>query len=132
MTVTQASSAFVSRADYIGGDPYASNSSQTLHYLNKTAFARVPIGTASNEPLRPGNLGNGALRLPGQWDVDFSLGKNVPLTERLKLRVRGNFFNGLNHTNFNAISSDVTPASFGQFTGTAGARVIQLNARLTW
>ena len=95
-------------------------------------LARVPVGSASNEPLRPGNLGNGALRLPGQWNLDFSLGKNVSLTERFKLQIRADFFNVLNHTNFNAISADVTSGTFGQFTSTAGARIIQLNARLSW
>ena len=78
------------------------------------------------------DLGSETLRLPGQWNVVLSLGKNVSLTERFKLHIRADFLNAFNHTNFNAIAADVTLANFGQFTSTAGARVIQLNARLTF
>jgi len=130
--LSESSSAFASRPNYIGGNPYASNASRTLQYLNRTVFAVNPVGSLSNEPLLPGNVGNDAIRLPGLWNLDFSLAKIVSLTERLKLQIRGDFLNGLNHTNFNAISTSVNSANFGQFTATAGARIIQLNARLTF
>jgi hypothetical protein len=41
-------------------------------------------------------------------------------------------FNALNHTSLSGFSTDITSSSFGRFTNTRGARVAQLNARLSW
>jgi hypothetical protein len=59
------------RIDYIGGDAYIENESNPLQYLNRAAFAPVPIITASGATARPGTLGRGALRLPGYWNLDL-------------------------------------------------------------
>ncbi len=132
LLITESSSAFASRPDYIGGEPTLGNARDTLQYLNKAAFARVPIGGASNSTLRPGNIGNGAVRGLGRWNMDFSLGKNLALTERFKIQIRGDMFNVFNHTNFAGVTTESASSNFGRFTSTAGARIIQLNARLSW
>ncbi len=132
LLITESSSAFASRPDYIGGEPTLGNARDTLQYLNKAAFARVPIGGASNSTLRPGNIGNGAVRGLGRWNMDFSLGKNLALTERFKIQIRGDMFNVFNHTNFAGVTTEIASGNFGRFTSTAGARIIQLNARLSW
>jgi hypothetical protein len=42
-------------------------------------------------------------------------------------------FNAFNHTSFSSYAStDITNSSFGRFTNTRGARVAQLNARLSF
>ncbi|MGH9674463.1 MAG: hypothetical protein ACRD44_14885 [Bryobacteraceae bacterium] len=105
---------------------------QTLQFLNRAAFARVPIVSASGAPIRAGNLGNGAVRLPGRWNLDFSLGKYFPLTEQVRFQLRADMFNLLNHTNFAALTTNINSGSFGRFTRTTGARIIQLNARISW
>src|SRR5213080_4975142 len=62
-------------------------------WFNPAAFS-VPIARTW------GNLGRGTLRGPGLETVDLSLIKNTPLTERMALQFRAEFFNALNHTNF--------------------------------
>ncbi|MGH8248117.1 MAG: hypothetical protein ACREUU_16980, partial [Gammaproteobacteria bacterium] len=132
LLITQGSSIANSRPDYIGGQPVLGDYRRTLQYLNRPAFARVPIVTASGATVRAGNLGNGAVRLPGRWNLDFSLGKNFPIKEQLRFQLRADMFNSLNHTNFSAIVTNINSGTFGRFTRTTGARIIQLNARLSW
>ena len=132
LLITQTSSLQVTRPDYIGGNAILSNSRKTLQYLNKTAFALVPVSPASGATIRPGNAGNGAVRGPGLWNLDLSLGKNFPLTERMKLQFRADSFDFFNHTNFTGLSTSLNSPTFGRFTSTRGARVVQLNARLSF
>jgi hypothetical protein len=67
------------------------------------------------------------------WNADLSLGKNFMIAEKVQLQVRLDAFNALNHTSLSGFAStDITNSSFGRFTNTAGARVAQLNARLSW
>ena len=120
------------RVDYLGGPVYMNSPENRLQYLNPAAFARVPVNTVSRAPIRPGTLGRNALRLPGFWEVDLSLAKTFAVTERLRLQLRADMFNALNHTNFSAIQTNITAANFGRFTGTRGARTGQLNLRITF
>ncbi len=70
----------------------------------------------------PGQNGSGrnSARGPNYWNLDSGLLKNFDLTERLKLQFRAEFFNVLNHPNFenprNATqgSPTVTSGLFGQ------------------
>lgn len=50
----------------------------------------------------PGHPGGGrnAFQGPGYWNLDLALMKHFELTERFKLQFRAEFFNALNHTNF--------------------------------
>ena len=50
------------RIDYIGDETYVENPNNPLVYLNRAAFAPVPIIAASGATARPGTLGRGALR----------------------------------------------------------------------
>ena len=131
-TITQPTSYAASRPDYIGGQPIFSNSRETLQYLNRAAFATLPIIAASGAPPRPGNIGQNALRLPSRWEWNFSVGKNFNLTERYRLQLRGDMFNFLNHTNFSGLTSNITSGNFGRFSATTGPRIVQVNARLSW
>ena len=119
------------RADLIG-TPYLQDSAQPLQYLNKASFARVQQIAASGASARPGTLGRNALRGPGFWNIDLGIGKNLALTEKIRLQIRADMFNAFNHTNFSGINTNIVNASFGMFTSTRGARGMQLNARLTF
>jgi len=50
----------------------------------------------------------------------------------MNLQLRTDMFNVLNHTNLTGFRTNINDRLFGQLLGTRGARVIQLNARLTW
>jgi outer membrane receptor protein involved in Fe transport len=130
LLITQGSSLQGSRPDYVGGTVVNSDYRSSLVYLNRSAVAPVPIVAASAATLRPGTMGNGAVRGPGLWRVDFSIGKNFAVTERAQLQFRIDSFNATNHTNFAALATNINAANFGRLTSTRGSRIIQLNAHL--
>jgi len=132
INLSQPSGIFGSRPDYIGGAAVNSNYSSTLQYLNRAAFAPVPRSAISGATLRPGNIGNGALRGPGLWDVDLSFGKNFSITEQVKLQLRADMFTALNHTNLGGPVTNIESPLFGRITSARGARQIQLNMRLSF
>lgn len=79
----------------------------TIQWLNPDAFVSVVnpstgtcTGGDSPKNCQFGNLGRNALRGPDFFWSDSYLTKWFQLTERLKLRVEGQFFNVFNHPNF--------------------------------
>ena len=79
----------------------------TIQWLNPDAFASAvdPSTGAcadgdSAKNCQFGNLGRNALRGPDFLWSDLYLTKWFPLTERMKLRIDGQFFNAFNHPNF--------------------------------
>jgi hypothetical protein len=120
------------RVDFLGGSPYLTSTTDRLAYLDRTAFAQVPVIPASGASARPGTLGRNALRMPGFWNLDLALSKNIALKDGMNLQVRGDLFNAFNLTTFSSLNTTITSPNFGRFTGTRGARVIQLNTRLIW
>jgi Carboxypeptidase regulatory-like domain/TonB-dependent Receptor Plug Domain/TonB dependent receptor len=103
-----------------------------LQYLNRAAFAQVPTIAASGASARPGTLPNNLLRGPGLWNLNLSLGKNFSITEKVRFQVRIDAFNALNHTNYTGVRTTITASDFGRIIGTAGARTVQLNARISF
>jgi hypothetical protein len=72
-------------------------------------------------PGTPGNLGLQSQNEPGQRQVDFSLFKDIPFTERFKLQFRAEAFNIANTPQWGRLSGDATTqgnSSFGQITST--------------
>jgi hypothetical protein len=120
-----------SRPDFLGGDPINPNFRNDGIYLNRDAFRLVPLGTGGN-PIRPGNLGNNAIRGTARYLVDFSLGKSFRLTERVGFQIRADAFNALNHTGYSSFTTNINSANFGRFTDFYPGRQMQLNARLSW
>jgi hypothetical protein len=72
-------------------------------------------------------------RGPGQSNVDFSVFKNIPLTERFRLQFRTEFFNLFNHANFGDPTSSLDSASFGTIRSTSvNARLVQFALKLSF
>jgi len=72
--------------------------STTQNWFNQCAFAQPTA-----EPFGPafGTEGRNVLTGPGYTNVDLSLAKNIVLRdESHRLQLRGEFFNLLNHPNF--------------------------------
>jgi hypothetical protein len=103
----------------------------TLQWLNPDAFvSAVDPGTGqcyggdSTQNCQFGNLGRNALRGPDFLWSDFYLTKWFPLSERVKLRFEGQFFNVFNHPNFalpNVVQAGIpgnpsTQSGFGALT----------------
>lgn len=83
-------------------------------------------------PGTDGNLGRNVFTGPSFKEIDMSLAKHFSITERLKLEVRIEAFNVLNHVNLNAPSTDLSSASFGKATSTLLPRQFQGGLRLSF
>jgi hypothetical protein len=109
------------RPDVVGPVVYGRAPS---NFLDLTAFS-VPCtfdggGTADTNCLAGtrhfGNLGRNALRGPAFKELNLSFFKNTPLTERVTLQLRAEFFNVFNHPNYanpNLPNFITDPASAG-------------------
>ena len=76
------------------GDPWLSSGSTLQHYFNTAAFVHPPNYQFGGSP-------RSVLRGPGSDNVDFSAGQDIPVTERFRTELRGEFFNVFNFANFN-------------------------------
>jgi hypothetical protein len=110
-------------------------------YFDPSAFERTSLvnlynsSAAVTDPtLRTyGTLGRNAFRGPDLTNINLSMAKETLLTEnRLRLEIRADFFNLLNHTEFLNPSTSMTSSLFGQISSTNSARIIQLSARFSF
>jgi hypothetical protein len=102
-------------------------------YFNPSAFIQPLPGTY-------GNVGRNTLQGPRLFETDLSLAKQFALRERSNLQFRAEFFNLLNHANFNTPNPVVYAAATGGPSPTAGvitstattSRQVQLGLKLVW
>jgi hypothetical protein len=90
-----------SRANLIGNPK---GPQTTENWFNVNAFEHPG-------PFVFGNAGVGILEGPGSADVDFSVAKDFVFMENKRIRFTADFFNFLNHANFNNPSTNICPAS---------------------
>jgi hypothetical protein len=99
---------FHQRPNLVPGQPIVNSNWESgpdsIGYLNGNAFADPPLGTF-------GTLGRNDIYGPDFWNVDFSVAKSTSLTEHLKLQLRAEMFNILNHPNFALPNFFVSPGS---------------------
>jgi len=98
------------------------------------------FNTALNTPGAPwgtpaqftyGNAGRGILRGPGRTNVDFSVFKQFAPAEKVRLQMRAEFFNVLNHPQFDLPGQTIGSPSAGVITATVGTpRDIQFSLRV--
>jgi hypothetical protein len=96
-------------------------------YLNINAFSQPPLFTIGNAPPRMPHV-----RIPAFLNEDFSLFKNIGITEALTLQIRGEAYNVLNRVVFGGPAANINnPATFGIIGSQANTpRLIQLGAKL--
>jgi len=123
--LTNATAFVQARADSVPGcNPSEGGSvkSRLLHYFNTACFAPAPATAAGGF----GDTGRNLLRGPDQRNVDISIIKYFPVTERTKLEFRGEFFNAFNMISFANPVNILASANVGQIVETStGPRVIQ-------
>ena len=106
--------------------------------ISRPIVAGTNLGTPNNpnfDPNNPfGNTPRNFLYGPGQKNMDFSVVKFIPITERVRGEFRTEFFNIFNWANFaNPNNNIAVPSTFGRITGTsAGPRVIQFALKLNF
>jgi hypothetical protein len=128
-------------ADYLGGLTSTSCSTPNVACFNTAAFASAATQTNF------GNLARNSFRGPGYFNTDLNVNKIFTVREHYKLLVGANFYNVLNHPNFDlpvnnlaqgnfgTITNTVSPptSAYGSFIGSAvSGRVIQTQVKFTF
>jgi len=102
-----------------------------------TASPAAPCTPISNQFFDPnsfafsalGTVGNSSRSLccgPGINNFDFSLHKDTPITEKVRTEFRAEFFNALNHAQFQVPDGNITDGStFGEVLKARDPRLIQ-------
>lgn len=98
--------------------------------IDATAFTVADLYPISPANFAYGNAGRNLLRYDGVENIDFSIFKNFPITERMRFQFRFETFSLTNHTNFGAPGATINTSSFGNITSASGNRNIQLGAKL--
>jgi hypothetical protein len=83
-------------------------------------------------PYSFGNSPRSGLRGAPVVTTDMTLEKSFAITERLRLDLRGEFYNVLNHAIFNVPDFTLGDAAFGAVTNARAPRTGQLTARLSF
>jgi len=114
------------RPNCTGSNPYTGNSGWSWEnnavFLNAAAFSVPTPGTYGNCPAN-------SLVGPGAWTMNLGLHKSFNVTERMKVKLEGNFMNLFNHPNKANPNGDLS-AGFGQITGTQSGNQL-LNPTVT-
>ena len=124
---------FVVLPDQVYGSPKT-----PLTYLNPNAFTCAGPGTGTLGSISGlntacagtgvfGNLGRNSIYGPSKVNFDMALSRSFRMTERLKTEFRADFFNILNHGNWQSIGTSVSSGTtFGQVTAFGSPRLIQM------
>jgi hypothetical protein len=156
-----AGDSIVANANVIGSTKTMNPRSNGLFYINPDSFTNnqsvdndptdpnlcselstEPAGTFPSDTqavlcpsLRTyGSFRRNSIAGPGLINFDMSISKTTAITERLKLEIRGDFFNILNHTEFNNPDTNILDQGFGfgQILNSQDPRIIQLAARFSF
>jgi carboxypeptidase family protein len=114
------------RANYTGQQVFDANSRTADRWFNTAAFATPAAFTF-------GNVGRNTVYGPSRQTLDIALQREFAMTESVKLQVRAEAFNALNHTNLGTPNRFVNTPQFGTITEAASpGREIQLGVRLSF
>jgi hypothetical protein len=101
------------------------NQRTVLRWFDTSAFAAPAQFTFGNSP-------RSVLRGAPVVTTDLTLEKSFALTEAVKFDLRGEFYNLLNHANFNVPGFTYGAADFGVVTSARPGRTVQLAAKLSF
>ena len=108
--------------------------SKLNNYFNASCFTTPPIIGADGIGTGFGDSATGIVDGPGQFNVDLSVMRNVPLSwpkEGSSIQFRADFFDALNHPQFSNPNATFGSSSFGIITSTAvNPRVGQLALKI--
>jgi len=87
----------------------------------------------ANPSLRTyGSLARNSLRGPGRANINMAFSKVTQVNEELRVEMRADCFNLLNHAEFRSPDTNLTSPTFGQVLSTYSPRIIQLSLRLSF
>jgi hypothetical protein len=94
-------------------------------WFDTTAFVAPAQFTFGNSP-------RSGLRGPRAITTDLTVEKGFAINERFKFEIRGEFYNALNHANFNIPGFTLGGPGFGVISSARAPRTTQLAARITF
>jgi hypothetical protein len=115
-------------ADLVGGvyvPGPRSRGEEMERWFNTRAFASPAAGAV-------GTAGLNILRGPGAFVMDVGLFRNFRIRERVKLQIRPEFFNLLNHTRLGSPNVTQNSVDFGRILATGTPRVGELALKLSF
>src|SRR6266403_798603 len=114
------------RARYTGQPVFAPGTHTADSWFNTAAFATPAAFTF-------GDVGRNTVYGPGRQTLDLALQREFAVTENMKVQIRAEAFNALNHTNLGTPNRFVNTPQFGTITEAATpGREIQLGLRLSF
>jgi hypothetical protein len=96
---------------------YGGPANDPSYWLNPAAFQCAGSNAACTVfSGQFGNVGRNAVYGPGQINFDMALTRRFTVGERWKLDLRADFFNIMNHANWNNPGTNITSGTFGEIT----------------
>jgi hypothetical protein len=114
------------RANYTGQPVFGSGTRTADRWFNTAAFATPAAFTF-------GNAGRNTVYGPGRQTLDLAIQREFAVTETIKVQIRGEAFNALNHSNLGTPNRFVNTPQFGTITeASTPGREIQLGLRISF
>jgi hypothetical protein len=114
------------RANSTGQPVFGPGTHNTMQWFNPAAFAAPAAYTF-------GNLGRNSVYGPGLQTLDLAVVRSFALRESLRMELRAEGFNSLNHSNFGTPNRFVNTPQFGTITeASTPGRELQISARLSF
>jgi hypothetical protein len=113
------------RPNLVGDPKLPSDERSPARWFNTSAFTAPPPFTFGNTPRALSSA-----RGPGHTSVNFSVAKNVEITETVRLQFRSEFFNLFNHVNLSQPNPNFLSSGFGEITTAEEGRRIQFGLKL--
>jgi hypothetical protein len=102
-------------------------------WFNVDCFTTDALAAAlANGTPRFGNSGRNILFGPGLQEWDVSAIKRTPITEKVNLEIRAEFFNLFNHPSFSTPGNIIGTSTAGQITSAGSPRDIQFGLKFNF
>jgi hypothetical protein len=119
------------RPNVVAPDQVYPSQKTLLEWFNPAAFQCAGSNAACTVfSGQFGNLGRNAVYGPGMINWDMAVSRRFKFSERWSLLFRADFFNIMNHANWNNPTTNITSGTFGQITTFGSPRIIQFATKL--
>ena len=111
------------RANILKDPALAADQRSVQRWFDTSAFTQPATYTFGNAARAVG-------RSPGASTINLAVMKSFQPLERMRVQLRGEFFNAFNHANFGNPATTFGAAGFGAITTAADARVLQVGLKI--
>jgi len=113
------------------------NHSTGNFWFDPTSFSNTNlpsdvVAVTAPETRTYGSLPRNFFRGPGGSNIDLAISKSTPIREKVRMELRADFFNLLNHAQFANPDTNINSPTFGRLLYTYQPRIIQLALRLSF